>query len=162
MIRLTSFPWVWFQCVFPLMPSCNTYHLIGFLLPWVWGISSLCCSSKVQLLLLTLDEGYLLTAALPDLQRGIASLGPPEPAQPLHLGCGVAPPGHRLWPRAWGCGVAPPGHHPWPRLQGISSRPPPLTLDLGSSSRPFLRRHSLELSATAPDLGRGVAPLSRA
>ena len=26
-IRLTSFPWVWFQCVCPLMPSCNTYHL---------------------------------------------------------------------------------------------------------------------------------------
>ena len=29
-------------------------------------------SSKVQLLLLTLDEGYLLTTALPDLQCGIA------------------------------------------------------------------------------------------
>ena len=26
-IRLTSFLWLWFQCVFPLMPSCNTYHL---------------------------------------------------------------------------------------------------------------------------------------
>ena len=25
--RLTSFLWVWFQCVCPLMPSCNTYHL---------------------------------------------------------------------------------------------------------------------------------------
>ena len=39
MIRLTSFLWVWFQCVFPLIPSCNTYRL-GFLLPWAWGISS--------------------------------------------------------------------------------------------------------------------------
>ena len=39
-IRLPSFLWVWFQCVCPLMPSCNTYHLVGFLLPWVWGISS--------------------------------------------------------------------------------------------------------------------------
>ena len=29
--------------------------------------------------LLTLDEGYLLTAALPDLQRGIAPLGPLVP-----------------------------------------------------------------------------------
>ena len=37
------------------------------------------CSSKVQPLPLTLDEGYLLTAALPDLQRGIAPLGPPAP-----------------------------------------------------------------------------------
>ena len=70
------------------------------------------CSSKVQLLLLTLDEGYLLTAALPDLQRGIAPLGPPAPAQPLLLGRGVGPPGRRPWPRAWGRGVAPPGHRP--------------------------------------------------
>ena len=26
-IRLTSFLWVWLQCVCPLMLSCNTYHL---------------------------------------------------------------------------------------------------------------------------------------
>ena len=26
-IRLTGFLWLWFQCVCPLMPSCNTYHL---------------------------------------------------------------------------------------------------------------------------------------
>ena len=39
------------------------------------------CSSKAQPLLLTLDEGYLLTAALPDLQCGIAPLGPPAPAR---------------------------------------------------------------------------------
>ena len=53
------------------------------------------CSRKAQLLLLTLDEGYLLTAALPDLQRGMAPLGPPAPAQPLLLGRGVTPLGHR-------------------------------------------------------------------
>ena len=53
------------------------------------------CSSKAQLLLLTLDEGYLLTAALPDLQHGMAPLGPPVPAQPLLLGRGVAPAGCR-------------------------------------------------------------------
>ena len=46
-------------------------------------------------LLLTLDEGYLLTVALPDLQRGIAPLGPPAPAQPPLLAHGVAPPGRR-------------------------------------------------------------------
>ena len=42
------------------------------------GVSLHGCSSKAQPLLLTLDEGYLLTAALPDLQRGIAPLGPPH------------------------------------------------------------------------------------
>ena len=45
------------------------------------GVSLHGCSSKAQPLLLTLDEGYLLTAAVPDLQRGIAPLGPPVPAQ---------------------------------------------------------------------------------
>ena len=60
-IRLTSFLWLWFQCVCPLMSSCNTYSLtwvfltfkVGYLfraappkhsccfLPWTWGISSL-------------------------------------------------------------------------------------------------------------------------
>ena len=53
------------------------------------GISLHGCSSKAQLLLLTLDEGYLLTTALPDLQRGIASLGPPALAQPQLLGHAV-------------------------------------------------------------------------
>ena len=58
------------------------------------------CSSKGQPLLLTLDEGYLLTTALPDLQRGIDPLGPPEPTQPGLLGYGVGPPGQHPWPRA--------------------------------------------------------------
>ena len=38
------------------------------------GVSLHSCSSKAQPLLLTLDEGYLLTATLPDLQCGIAPL----------------------------------------------------------------------------------------
>ena len=59
------------------------------------GVSLHGCSSKVQPLLLILDEGYFLTAALPDLQRGISPLGPPVPAQPRLLGCGVGPPGRR-------------------------------------------------------------------
>ena len=66
------------------------------------GVSLHGCSSKAQPLLLTLDEGYLLTTALPDLQRGIAPLGPPAPAQLLLLGRGVGPPGRRPWPqRSW-------------------------------------------------------------
>ena len=59
------------------------------------GVSLHSCSSKVQLLLLTLDVGYLLTAAPPDLERGVAPLGPPAPVQPPLLGRGVAPLGCR-------------------------------------------------------------------
>ena len=39
----------------------------------------------MQLLLLTLDEGYFLMAAPPDLERGVAPLGPPAPSQLLLL-----------------------------------------------------------------------------
>ena len=55
------------------------------------GISLHGCSSKAQPLLITLDEGYLLTAAPPDLECGVAPLGLPVPVQPLLLGHGVAP-----------------------------------------------------------------------
>ena len=72
------------------------------------GVSLLGCSSKAQPLLLILDEGYLLTAALPDLERGIAPLGIPATMQPPLLGCGVASPGHCPWPQAWGCSSQPP------------------------------------------------------
>ena len=43
------------------------------------GVSHHGWPSKVQLLLLTLDEGFLLTAAPPDLEHGVAPLGPPAP-----------------------------------------------------------------------------------
>ena len=58
------------------------------------GVSLHGCSSKVQPLLLTLDKGYLLTTTPPDLERGVAPLGPPVPAQPPLLGRGVASLGH--------------------------------------------------------------------
>ena len=115
----------------PLMPSCNTYHLTWFSLTLGVGyLFTAAPAKKAQLLLLTLDEGYLLTTTVPDLQRGRAPLGPPAPVQPLLLGRGVASPGRHPWPQAW-----------------------------VSSSRPLLRRCSLALSAAAPDLGRGVIPL---
>ena len=53
-IRLASFLWVWFQFVCPLMSSHNTYCLT-----WVS---------------LTLGVGYLFTAALLDIERGVAPL----------------------------------------------------------------------------------------
>ena len=141
------------------MPSCNTYHLTWVSLTLDVGVSLHGCSSKAQPLLLTLDEGYLLNAAIPDLQRGIAPLGLPEPAQPLLLGCSSRPagpglgcgwflpaaapglgrevssPGRSSWPQAWGCSswVATPGlsHYPWSQTRGGSSRLLPLTLDVG-------------------------------
>ena len=60
------------------------------------GVSLHGCSSKAQLLLLILDEGYLLTSAFPDLQRGIAPLGLPALVQPPLLRRGVGPPEQRL------------------------------------------------------------------
>ena len=128
------------------LPSYLGFSYLGH------GVSLQGCSSKAQPLLFTLDEGYLLTTALPDLQRGIAPLGPPVPAQTGLLPA-TAP--------GLGCGVSLPGYT-CPRTRGSSSQPLPLTSDLGSSSRPFLRCRSLALSAAAPDLRRGVTPLGRA
>ena len=54
-------------------PSYLSFSYLGH------GVSLHGCSSKAQLLLLTLDEGYLLTTAPPDLEHGIAPLGPPAP-----------------------------------------------------------------------------------
>ena len=110
------------------LPSYLGFSYLGH------GLSLRGCSSKVQALLLTLTEEYLLTAALPDLQCGIAPLGPPVPTQPLLLGCGVAPPGR--------C--------PWPQKQGGFSQLLLLASDVGWLP-----------SAVPPDLGRGVAPPGR-
>ena len=123
------------------MPSHNTYRLTWVSLTLDVGYLH-GCSSKVQPPLLTLDEGYLLTATLPDLQRGMAPLGPPAPwsshrSMDVGLLLPAATPGLR-------CGVAPPGHRPWPRVL-------PLASDMG-----WL------LPTAAPDLGRGVTPLGRA
>ena len=76
------------------MSSHNTYHLTWVSLTLDVGVSLYGCCSKAQPLLLTFGEGYLLTAASPDLERGVAPLGPPVPMQPLLLECGVAPLSH--------------------------------------------------------------------
>ena len=61
------------------------------------GVSLHSCSTKTQPLLLTLDEGYLLIAAPPELERGVAPLSPPAPTQLPLLGGGVAPLGRHPW-----------------------------------------------------------------
>ena len=70
-----------------LLQHLLSYFSFSYL---VCGVSLHGFSSKAQLLLLTLDEGYLLTAAPPDLERGVAPLGPPDAAQTPLLGHGVA------------------------------------------------------------------------
>ena len=70
------------------LPSDALLQLLPFYLGFSYfghGVSLHGCSSKAQPLFLTLDERYLLTATVPDLQHGIAPLGPPVPAQPLLL-----------------------------------------------------------------------------
>ena len=92
------------------------------------GVSLHGCASKAQPLLVTLDEGYPLTATLPELQRAIAPLGPPAPAQPPFLGLLLgllllaATPGlrHGVAPLGRSCAVT--AWHSWPL---------PLTLDVG-------------------------------
>ena len=62
------------------LPSYLGFSYLGL------GVSLHGCSSKAQPLLFTLDEGYLLTAIPPDIERGVAPLGPPAATQtPLEL-----------------------------------------------------------------------------
>ena len=71
------------------MPSRNTYHLTWVSLTLDVGYlftAAPAKQSKAQPLLLTLDE-----VAPPDLERGVAPLGHPVSAQPPLLRHGVAP-----------------------------------------------------------------------
>ena len=70
------------------LPSYLGFSYLGH------GVSLHGYSSKAQPLVPTLDEGYLLRANPPDLERGVAPLGPPVPVQPPLLGHGVAPLSH--------------------------------------------------------------------
>ena len=63
-IRLASLLWLWFQCVCPLMPLATPTILLGFLLPWSWGISSRLLQQSA--------------AAAPYLGRGVFPHGRPS------------------------------------------------------------------------------------
>ena len=56
----------------------------------MWGISSWLLQQSTAAAPY-MDKGYLLIVSPPDLERGIAPLGPPAWVQPPLLGCGVAP-----------------------------------------------------------------------
>ena len=72
-----------FDALLQHLPSYLGFSYLGR------GVSLHGCSSKAQLLLLTLDEGYLIMAAPPDLGRGVAPLSPPAPTQLPLPGHGV-------------------------------------------------------------------------
>ena len=125
------------------LPSYFGFSYLGH------GLSLHGCSSKVQPLLLTLDKGYLLTAAVPDLQCGIAPLGTPVPAQPPLLRLLLPATGPGL-----GLGVL---LRVTAQGRGGFSRPP-LTSDVGCllPATPTSDTGCLLLAATG--LGRGVSP----
>ena len=115
-------------------PLATPTILLGFLLLWALGISS-----------------WLIQQS--------AAIAP-------YLGQGVSP--HRCpsWPSMWDSSSRPSCTHasmaPW--TWGWFSQPPPLALGLGawhssSQPRPLTLDAGYILSATPPDLGRGVAPL---
>ena len=125
-------------------PLATPTVLLGFLLPWAWGISSPLLQQSA--------------ATAPYLGRGVSPHRLPSwrstwdsSSRPSYVSVAAI----------LGRGVAPPGRHPWPRMRGNSFRRRPWPQTQGSSSPPFLRRRSLALSAAAPDLGRGITPLGR-
>ena len=67
------------------MPLTTPTVLPEFLLPWTWGISSRLLQQSAAAAPY-LGRWYLFTAAPPDLEHGVAPLGPPVPTQPPLLG----------------------------------------------------------------------------
>ena len=85
-IRLTSFLWVWFQCVFPLMPSCNTYRLTWISLTLGMGYLFTAAPAKHSHCSLACMRGISSWPAPPFLEHEVALLDPPVPGQlPLVL-----------------------------------------------------------------------------
>ena len=72
------------------MPLTTPTILLEFLLSWTWGISSWLLQQS------SATATYLGQVAPPDLESGVAPLGPLPPVQVQLLGHGVAPHGHHL------------------------------------------------------------------
>ena len=82
-------------------PLATPTILLGFLLPWTWGISSWLLQQSAA------AAPYLGRGVFPHChhswtERGVAPLGPPAAAQLPLLGGVRAPLSRRPWPRAWG------------------------------------------------------------
>lgn len=105
--------------------------LLGFLLPWTWGISSWLLQQNA--------------AAAPYLGRWVSPHHRSSWPWTWNSSSRPSCPSAATAPWTWGC----------------SSQVLPLALGRGSSSRLLLCCRSLALSATTPDLECGVAPLGR-
>ena len=77
------------------MPLAAPTVLLGFLLPWTWGISSRLLQQSVASAPY-LGRGGSLTAAPPYLERGVASFGPPAPSCVMYLLCAYWIPSTKL------------------------------------------------------------------
>ena len=90
------------DALFQHLPSYLGFSYLGR------GVSLYSFSSTAQLLLLSLDEGYLLSATPPDLERGVAPLGPPAPGPPEGQPRGQKQKdGQEIMERAWVPGDTP-------------------------------------------------------
>ena len=124
-------------------PLATPTVLLGFLLPWAWGISSGLFQQSAAI------APYLGQGISPHLHPSWPSVwdsssrpscacvatapwtwGSSSRPPPLASGLGVwgISSGHRPWPRMRGNSSR--CRH-WPRMLGISCRPLPLTLDMG-------------------------------
>ena len=112
-------------------PLATPTILLGFLLPWAWGVSSRLLQQSA--------------AAAPYLGRG--AISSPHPSWPSTWDS-FSRPSCALAATALGSGVAPPGRRPWPRTWGSSSWLPPFghgvlpasALDLGHGVAPLRPR----------------------
>ena len=107
------------------MLSCNTYHLTWVSLTLDRGYLFRAAPAKCSRCSFTLNEGYHLTAAPPDLEHGVAPLGPPVPMQLLLLEHGVAP----FKVRRGSCEEIPlvQGKEQWLRFAGAAMKKYPLS-----------------------------------
>ena len=117
------------------LPSYLSFSYLGC------GVSLHVYSSKVQPLFLTLDKGYLLTAAPSDLEHGVCPLGPPASAQSLLLGRRVASLSRRPLPWAWGSSSRSPTLTLGGELYGPIGNQPYWHLDLGLLASRCMRQH---------------------
>ena len=83
--RLASCLWLWFLSVCSLMHSLSAYQLLGFILPWTWGISSRLLQQSAAVAPY-LGSRVAPLGCCPWFGRGVVHLHPAS-ALPLQLPC---------------------------------------------------------------------------